>query len=421
MTLSVRQLAAYGLMGAPLAMAALPVYVLAPKLYGDELSMSLGLLGLVLFAARLIDTLQDPWLGRLVDRWQHRPHGWRVLLLLGAVLLALGFVALFAPPALSELGLAFWLAASLVLAYSAHSLINVCYLAWGARISDQPAQRSRVTGWREAAGLGGVLLASILPFVLVQYLPPADARALFSLLFVVLLLLGLWSLLCRAPVARIESALASPSWWLPWRNPAFVWLALVFLLNGLAMAIPATLALFFISDVIRQPQWSGLFLGAYFLGGALLLPLWLWLGNRIGRPSAWLVSMGLACLCFVWVAMLGAGDAWQYLLLCLLSGAALGADLALPPAILADVIPAQQRGATGSYFGYWSLLAKLALALSAGIALPLLSWLGYEPGGVDAPRPLSLVYALLPCCIKALAATLLLYCGEKLSLKENVT
>ena len=56
------------------AMAALPVYVLAPKLYGDELGMSLGLLGAVLFGARLVDTLQDPWLGRVVDRWQQR--GW---------------------------------------------------------------------------------------------------------------------------------------------------------------------------------------------------------------------------------------------------------------------------------------------------------------------------------------------------------
>lgn len=42
MTLSPRQLTAYGLMGAPLAMAALPVDVLAPKLYGDELGMSRG-------------------------------------------------------------------------------------------------------------------------------------------------------------------------------------------------------------------------------------------------------------------------------------------------------------------------------------------------------------------------------------------
>jgi GPH family glycoside/pentoside/hexuronide:cation symporter len=76
-----RQLLAYALLGAPLAMAALPVYVLAPKLYGDELGMSLGLLGAVLFGARLVDTLQDPWLGRLVDRWQQR--GWTWLLAVG--------------------------------------------------------------------------------------------------------------------------------------------------------------------------------------------------------------------------------------------------------------------------------------------------------------------------------------------------
>ena len=414
---SARQLLAYALLGAPLAMAALPVYVLAPKLYGDELGMSLGLLGVVLFGARLVDTLQDPWLGRVVDRWQRR--GWSGLLGFGTLGLALGFVALFSPPALGEAGLAWWLAVSLVLAYTAHSLINVCYLAWGARLSDDPRQRSRITGWREAFGLAGVLLASVLPLLLAQYLPVPLARSAFSALFVLLLLLGVAALLWRAPLPNVVARVDEFDWWLPWRNAAFSRLALVFLLNGLALSIAATLALFFIADVIRLPQWGGAFLALYFVGGALCLPLWVWLGNRIGKPAAWLLSMGLGCLAFVWAALLGAGDGWQYACVCLLSGLALGADLALPPALLADVIPPQQRGATGSYFGYWSLLAKLSLALAAGLALPLLALLDYQPGGSSGLAALSWVYALLPCGLKCLAAALLLASRRQLQIREE--
>ncbi len=417
MTLAIRHLSAYALLGAALAMAALPVYVLAPRLYGDELGMSLGLLGAVLFGARLIDTLQDPWLGRVVDRWQQR--GWPGLLIAGSLGLAAGFVALFAPPALSEAGLAWWLAASLVLAYTAHSLINVCYLAWGARISDDPLQRSRITGWREACGLAGVLLASVLPLLLANQLPAGLARAVFSALFVLLLLLGVVALLWRAPLPAIAARSEQVDWWLPWRNAAFSRLALAFLLNGLALSIAATLALFFIADVIGLPQWGGAFLALYFVGGALCLPLWVWLGNRIGKPDAWLLSMLLSCLAFVWAALLGAGDGWQYACVCLLSGLALGADLALPPALLADAIPPQQRGATGSYFGYWSLLAKLSLALAAGVALPLLSLLDYRPGGGTGLLALSLVYALLPCGLKLLAAGVLLASRRQLQIAEE--
>ena len=55
-----RQLLAYGALGLPLAMAALPVYVHVPRLYADAAGMSLGLLSGLLLAARLVDAVIDP-------------------------------------------------------------------------------------------------------------------------------------------------------------------------------------------------------------------------------------------------------------------------------------------------------------------------------------------------------------------------
>ena len=49
----------YGLLGLPLAFAALPIYVHLPRLYGDSVGIPLALLGSVLFAARLADALVD--------------------------------------------------------------------------------------------------------------------------------------------------------------------------------------------------------------------------------------------------------------------------------------------------------------------------------------------------------------------------
>ena len=65
----------------------------------------------------------------------------------------------------------------------------------------------------------------------------------------------------------------------------------------------------------------------------------------------------------------------------MVSGLALGADLALPPSLLADVIDRDRRmQATGAYFGLWTLATKLNLALAAGIALPLLALPGLRAG-----------------------------------------
>ncbi len=114
--------------------------------------------------------------------------------------------------------------------------------------------------------------------------------------------------------------------------------------------------------------------------------------------------MAAAIAAFVWAYGLGAGDAGAYAAICILSGLALGADLALPPSLLADVIDrAGHARATGAYFGLWTLATKLNLALAAGVALPLLAALGYAPGGRDpaALAALAFVYAALPCLLKA--------------------
>ena len=97
------------------------------------------------------------------------------------------------------------------------------------------------------------------------------------------------------------------------------------------------------------------------------------------------------------------GDAAAFVVICVLSGLALGADLALPPSLLADVIGRDGRmRAAGTYFGLWTLATKLNLALAAGIALPLLGALGYTPGTRDAAavHALALIYAAAPCVLK---------------------
>ena len=45
----------YGLLGLPLAFAALPIYVHVPRYYAKTAGMELALLGFILLGARLLD------------------------------------------------------------------------------------------------------------------------------------------------------------------------------------------------------------------------------------------------------------------------------------------------------------------------------------------------------------------------------
>lgn len=399
--------ARYGLLGLPLAFCALPLYVLMPNLYTRHWGVSLAALGAVLLGARLLDAVIDPLLGRLCDRLY--VVSLRAVLVMGAVaaaVLAVGFSFLFVPLVSDPTALLWWAGFWLVVTYAAYSALSIAHQSWGAMLGGDALYRSRVVAWREGLGLVGVLLASVTPALL-------GVPVMLALL--VAGLAGGWWAWRAAPRPKRRHAAASAADSTagalrhPWRNPDFRRLLGVYLLNGIASAIPATLVLFFLQDrLLASEAMQSAALAVYFVCGALSMPLWLRGVKSWGLAHSWRFGMLLSIAVFLGASRLGAGDASWFLLVCALSGAALGSDLVLPGALLAGVIArAGDRGrAEGAYFGWWNFATKLNLALAAGLALPLLGWLGYVPGVRDANASavLTAAYCLLPCALKALAA-----------------
>ncbi len=396
----------YGLMGLPLAFVALPLYVILPHHYASQYGVPLATLGLLLLLARFFDAAIDPWLGRWSDR--QFTQSTRIVLRWGVVLaalLGLGFTLLFFPPVKKLPLLGVWLMASLLLTYVAFSALSILHQSWGARLGGDETQRSRIVAWREGLGLVGVLLASALPV--------AVGLPATTVVFFVALGLACWFWFrAPLPVSAASTHLSSVNIWLPFQRPAFRALLAVFIVNGIASAIPATLLLFFVQDRLQAPStMEPVFLGSYFVCAALSIPIWLRLVQRMGLARSWLAGMVLSVSVFLFAASLGAGDSAGFIAVCALSGIGLGADLALPSALLAGVM--QTSGdhghAEGAYFGWWNFSTKLNLALAAGLALPILGALGYAPGSRDpaALQVLTWSYCLLPCALKLGAATLL--------------
>jgi Na+/melibiose symporter-like transporter len=400
----------YGALGLPLAFVALPLYVVLPNHYASQFGIPLATLGALLLGARLLDAVADPWIGRLADGWFGHTAA-RVLgvVVMAAAVLALGFRGLFFPaiavaPGSAPGALLAWCAALLSVTYLSYSVLSVLHQAWGARLGGDEPQRARIVSWREGLALVGVLVASVLPSVAGL----SVTTAVFAGALVVAV-----GLLRSAPQPRmgasgVDDRRAAVS---PLATSAFRRLLGVYLVNGVASAVPATLVLFFIRDRLQAQAYEPLFLASYFAAGALSMPLWLRLVARLGLARAWLAGMALAIVSFVWALALGPGDVVGFAGVCLASGAALGADLSVPGALLAGVI--QRAGHAqrheGAYFGWWNFATKLNLALAAGISLPLLGAYGYTPGSRSEAglRALALAYCLLPCALKLLAALLL--------------
>lgn len=425
--LTISALLAYGSVRMPLALLELPLFVLLPILYNRSFGMELAVIGAVLFAARAADAIADPLIGMTLDRTRLR-FDFSRWIRCGLPLLVLAFGALLLPPVRGN-ALAVWLAVCSIVAYFAYSIVSIAHQSWGASLSQDPQQQVRLTTTREAFGLVGVLLAIVL-------LSPEHTAKLAFICLLLAVIAGIWSLWAPKPVNREprrtagvdDQGNARPGWARVRGNLPFRWLMAAFVCNGVATAVPATLVLFFAADVLKaDTAQSALFLGVYFLCAAIGMPFWLWLSRRHGARNTWLIGIAIAVLGFVWTLGLGAGDFRAFTLVCAATGFALGSDLAMPPALLASVIAANgDRGAQeGRYFGLWNLATKMNLALAAGIALPMIEWLG-QAWSIGHALALSLIYAALPSVLKLLAGFVLLISplpvsGPSLQLSESTT
>ena len=405
--------ASYGLLALPLSFVALPMYVNLPHAYATLYAVPLTTLGLVLLISRLLDAFIDPWMGRISDVLYAKSNqavGAAAIAL--AALLLMSFVALFFPPLFaSTSGYVAWVGLFVSLCHLTYSGLSILHQAWATRLGGDALQQGRVIAWREAAGLVGVVLASLLPA-----LAGWQTTSIF-LGAALLVALWTWSRVFQVNAPLLSGTAASPvanAMALPIRQSLFLKLLVVFMLNGIASAVPASLVMFFVEDQIQaSADIAPWFLGVYFMAGVLSLPVWLKLIRQWGLPKTWGVGMLLAIVSFTSVSFLGPGDEQLFLGVCIASGIALGADMVVPGALLNRVIDQLgHRGeAEGLYLGWWNLISKFNLALAAGLCLPLLASWGYAPGArsVEGLHALSLAYGVLPCILKTAAVAALFY------------
>ncbi len=412
-----RRLIGYGALGLPLAALNLPLYVYLPPFYAEDVGIGLTTVGLVLFVARLMDTLTDPIIGELSDRTRTR-FGRRRPWMVGACpLLVVASLMLFVPrDGAGALDLFLWTS----LAYLGWTMMILPFTALGAELSGDYHERSRITGAREGFVVAGIVLAAALPVLLGL---DADRER-----GEVLRVLG-WSMAVLTPILLLLVLISTPEprptetrplpftegLRIAWRNGPFLRLLSAYVLNGIANGLPATLFFMFVGDVLKAGSASGPLLLLYFLAGITGIPIWLRISRMIGKHRAWAAAMLWAAAMFAWAPFLGEGDVLAFAIVAGLSGLSLGADMALPASIQADVVDLDRqesgRQRTGLFFALWSMATKISLALAIGIAFPVLDLIGYQAGGANGPGALlglALLYGLLPVAIK-LAATALVW------------
>ena len=399
----------YGSIGICLGFISLPLYVYLPKYYAETYQVSLVLLSVVILCTRLIDTVQDPIIGWLSDKLLEYKISRLHIITIAIPLLCLSFLGLLFPPEFG--GRILWITVFLVLTYTLFSFVSVNYYTTATEITEEYNQQTKLVSARETLSLTGISIGAIIPSFLQQKFSATVANSLTWLLFVTICCCALYVFAYKSPAPekqkttqeKIFVALKIVS-----ANRMYLLLALVFLLSTTAAALPATIVLFYIKDVIQAEPYYGLFLGLYFLCAIIGLPLWYILSSILGKKNTWLLAMLITICSFIWATFLGPGDLFSYGLICVLTGLCLGADLVMPASMLSDLIANSPNKA--KYFGVWGMVGKSSLAFAGSASLFILGSLGYTantPVDDTIRLYISLSYALFPCLIKLISFILL--------------
>ncbi len=404
MKLSLIKLSSYGFLSFPLAAAFITLQVIIPTHYAEVTTLSLSTIGGIILIARLWDTITDPVIGVLSDRTPQHLGRRKLWIYISIPLIALSTYFLFNPKTdASSTYLLLWTLAI----YIAGTMAIVPMSAWGAELSKDYKERSRITGARAFFGLVGTLAALLILALLSGGEANSLNNSLANITLLILLSLVIAGLVLskvpdnstiKLPDAQFKEALClikTPS---PFRT-----LLSSFLSNSIANAIPATLFLFYTTHVLAAPEYIGPLLILYFICSAISVPFWTMLANKIGKYKAWQYSIIIACSFFIWTPFLTPETLWVFVIIVIATGFTTGCDLFIPSSMNGDLI--EWDSATtgykrpGLFFALWGTTTKLAFALAIGITFPLLDIFGFDPNAVNTTAELSALAWIygLPC------------------------
>ena len=399
----------YSLPSIPLAAAQIAVYIAVPAIYSKIAAVGIGITGLVIMISRVIDMITDPILGTYLDRMVEK-IGWKFWLLIGFPLISIGIFILFNP--LDSLEITSLLL-GVIFVTLGWTFFSIPWWGIGIAISNSNSNdRFKVVSFRELLTIPGVILGL---FLIHFSNISGEIFLIISILFLSPLFIK------KIPIPNISNVKGT-SYFLNIKNlfknnSNFKYLCLSYFFIGLSNGVTSILFILFVEFIIGGSPQN--FLSIYFISAFMGLPFVYMLASKYNKKRIWTSFILLACICFLPVVFLSTNSTTLFMVICIISGFCLSADLIIPSSIQADIIYKEQQQnknvLVGKIYSVWSFIQKLSLALSAGVCLPLLGYFGFNPSEVNTQLlPLSFAYGIIPIILRIPAIIF----AENITLKD---
>lgn len=398
--------------------------------------------GLITGGVLIFDVITDPLIGWLSDRSTSR-YGRRIpYMVIGAVLLALFTVMIFALPAtMTGTPAALWVAAFFVLATIGFTMVVIPFGALAAEMTDDPRERSTMTAFRMASASFGILLAgAVFPMLTGG---TREGHLFAALVFSAVIILPIWiaafSVRNTPKVLQPNSDTFTEQLKVAWANKPFVVLTLIYGIQTIGIAV-ITAGIPLAAAYLIMNGGNGLLSGPagglgvqsvifamFVLGSMISQPFWAWLSGRISKQGAFIAgSLVYAVVLAAFFTQLPSAAITGVGLYVLLIGFMNGCYQQLPWAMLPDLIDITRirdgKNQEGTFNGLWLLGQKAANAIGPallGILIASAGWVestsGVVPQPAEAISTLQWAMTLLPAVFFLLSVPIFLLLSRRFS------
>ena len=414
-----RTLFFYGLSDMPVMLASFPMMLYMNKFYATDIGIDLADLATILLLARIFDLLTDPLVGYLSDHTRTRWGRRKPWVLASVPLLMIGIYKIFLP----EPGVDIWYVAGwLLVMWLGWTMLMIPYYAWGAELSTDYDERTRVTGWRAAMGSLGMVLSIVIPLIAVVFFNLEGIAGIMSItgiavLIIIPIAIGLTLLTVEERQQNGVAAIqALDGLRIMLKNGLFRRLVFAFMLSSMGLAILMPLNAFYVVSVLEAPEsYIPILMFFTTIIATFAIPMWVKVSNRIGKHRAWVMGLMVVLVVSPTYLFLGPGQFMYMVPFALVSAIGTGAFQTLPNSMKADVIDIDTartgENRAAMFFSAWSLATKAAGSIGGSLGLFALSMIGYDAaaGAVNSEEAimgLKYSYAILPAVMFVLAGAI---------------
>ncbi|BFM14472.1 MFS transporter [Maricurvus nonylphenolicus] len=391
-------LLAYASPAIPIAAMGVPVAIYLPPFYAQDMGLGLTVVGVVFMLARIWDVITDPVLGVLSDRFPSRWGRRRHWIALSVPIMVLAAWKLFLPN--PDDVTAFYLITWMLIMYIAWTLLSVSHMAWGAELSPQYHERSRIQGVREIAILIGAIGVLGLPAVIEQFNPDnVGAARMASMGWFVIILLPLTVLWAVTKVGERPNHHETPhvsllaSWEIIRHNAEMRKILIGGMFTGVSVGITGGLFLFYASDILQLGQLSSAFLLLNFASGIAIVPIVISISGRFSKHAMLCGCVFLYALSLNLLWFLPPQSPLLTALTMMIMGIYMGSPAFLLRSMAADVIDEDTiktgHNRTGLFFAIYSMTDKIGNAIAIGFTYIVLDAIGFAPGEVNTAEDIT--------------------------------